>query len=1350
MSSVDDRIVAMKFDNAQFQKGVADTNKSLADLKQGLNLEGAAKGLDGLNAAGSRFSLASIGSGVESIASKFSALSVIGITALVNIGNQAINTGMQMVNALTVDPIKTGLEEYETNLGSVQTILANTQVAGSTLTDVNAALDELNTYSDQTIYNFSEMARNIGTFTAAGVGLETATSSIKGIANLAALSGSTSAQASGAMYQLSQEISAGKVTLMGWNSVVNAGMGGSTFQRALAQTAVAMGKIDESAVTLEGDMQNVKISGDSFRDSISAETGSGWLTSDVLTSTLATFTGDMTDAELAAKGFTDEQIKSVQATAKTAREAATQVKTLTGVFDTAKEVAGSGWAKTWQLIFGDFEEAKTLFTNTSNAVNSVIEGISKARNEILAQWKILGGRDDVIETVKSAWASLKAIIQPIKDAFTDIFPPMTGQDLKDITAAIRKFVDTLKPSEKTIADVKRTFKGLFAGFDIGILIVQKIAGVFQRVFGAMDGAGSGVLGLTAKFGDMVVRFREVLLNSEKFNVFFIKVGDVLVAVINKMKEFAKSDQVQTFLTKTRELLSSVKDRLKEFGGWLDQVSGKVGEFFKNFKAPDTSAFGGAVDNLRASFGKLAPVGDVISNIWNGLVEIFKKALDIGKQLAGELGKAFGGFGEAVKDGMKFDFNTILGILGTGMLGGIAVLVKKIYDRIKNGAKEDSPSFFDSIKDAISGLTDTLSAMQQSLKAGTLLMIAGAIALLTISVVALSKIDPAKLGAALGAMTVMFVQLSIAMAVLSKMTVGASMVKLVLLGGAMILIAIAIRILAGAVEKLAQNDWQQLAKGLVGVIALLGGLAGAMRLMPKNPTGMIATGIGMIALAVAIKILASAVGDFAGMDWQKMMQGLIGVGIVLGGLALFTQVAKVNKGAAGQAVGLILLGVALKVMASAVSDFANMDPTKIQQGLGALVGVLGALAIFSRVVNPSGMISMGIAMVILGGAMKIIAIAITDLGNIPWDIMGRGLAGMAGALLGIAGAMRLMPKNMLVTAIALAVVAGSLMLMTDSLKKLGAMSWEEIAKGLVMLAGSLAIIAGAMYLMEFALPGALALIIAAGALALLVPVLQALGGMSWGQIGTGLGALAATLGVLAVAGVVLGVLSPLFALFGAALVIVGVGALLAGVGLLAFSLGITALAVAGAAGTTVLVAMIMAFAAMLPAIMVQVGLALVAFAQVIIDSAPKFGEAMKTVFLTLLDIIVTISPQIINTLWGLVVLLVETLVKGIPYLVDAGMRLIIGILTGIGDNIGKVIDAGANLVVEFLNGLGRNAQKVTDAAADMIIDFIKGLTSTIETKSAEMREAGGKLAFAIIDGMTGGLASKVQDIANSAW
>jgi tape measure domain-containing protein len=531
MSSVDQRVVEMKFDKGDFSKGVQSTLSELARLKENLKLDGASQGLT--QAANG---MSQLGENTGAISSRFSALQAIAFGALASIGAKAIQVGQQLISSLTIDPIKSGLEEYETNLNSIQTILANTQVSGATLDDVNAALQELNHYSDQTIYNFSEMAKNIGTFTAAGVGLEQSTAAIKGIANLAALSGSNAVQASSAMYQLSQAIAAGRVSLQDWNSVMNAGMGGTVFQRALAQTAVAMGVLSDGAVRLEGPMQNVTIAGQSFRESIDATNGPSWLTSDVLTRTLEQFTGDMTDAELAAEGFTTEQVKAIQQTAKTAMHAATEVKTLSGVLDVARESAGSGWAQTWQLIFGDFEEAKSTFTDLGDTITGFINTSANARNNVLEDWKAMGGRTALIDGIKAAFTALSDVIRPIREAFRDVFPATTGKQLYEATVRFRDFMQSLRPGAETVDRIKRTFAGLFAVLHIGWTIVKGVIGFIVDMFAGLSEGDSGILNITATFGDFLVRIDEFLSKGQYVQRFFDFLVRALFRIINPIKD----------------------------------------------------------------------------------------------------------------------------------------------------------------------------------------------------------------------------------------------------------------------------------------------------------------------------------------------------------------------------------------------------------------------------------------------------------------------------------------------------------------------------------------------------------------------------------------------------------------------------------------------------------------------------------------------------------------------------------------------------------------------------------------------------------------------------------------------
>lgn len=374
---VDERVVEMRFNNKDFEQNVKTSMSTLDKLKQKLNLKGASKGFEELGDASKKVNMNALGRSVDVVSAKFSALQVMGVTALANITNSVVNSAKAMISAITIDPVRDGLTEYETQMNAIQTILANTQKEGTDVERVNAALRELNTYADKTIYNFTEMTRNIGTFTAAGVKLDDSVSAIKGIANLAAVSGSNSQQASTAMYQLSQALASGTVKLMDWNSVVNAGMGGQVFQDALTRTSEHLQTGAKAAIEANG----------SFRESLST----GWLTTEVLTQTLDQFaTAAETQEEYQAavkkfveQGYTKEEATQMADMAKTANDAATKVKTFRQLIDTLKEAMGSGWTTSWQLIIGDFEEAKEMWSNVSDFFSNIINNVSEFRNGVL-------------------------------------------------------------------------------------------------------------------------------------------------------------------------------------------------------------------------------------------------------------------------------------------------------------------------------------------------------------------------------------------------------------------------------------------------------------------------------------------------------------------------------------------------------------------------------------------------------------------------------------------------------------------------------------------------------------------------------------------------------------------------------------------------------------------------------------------------------------------------------------------------------------------------------------------------------------------------------------------------------
>lgn len=1367
--TIDERIVEMRFDNRQFEQNVQTSLSTLDKLKRGLDLDNAAKSLDGLGDAAKRCDMSVLGKSVETVQAKFSAFQVVAMTTLSNITNSAVNTGKRLVSALTIDPIKTGFQEYETQIGAVQTILANTQHEGTNLQQVNRALDELNTYADKTIYNFTEMTRNIGTFTAAGVNLRTSVDSIKGIANLAAISGSTSQQASTAMYQLSQALAAGKVSLMDWNSVVNAGMGGKVFQDALVRTSELLGTGAQNAINMYG----------SFRESL---TRGEWLTTEVLTETLKQFAGAYSEADLIQQGFSEAQARDIAQMAKTAEDAATKVKTFTQLWDTLKESAQSGWTTTWEILVGDFEEAKEVLTEVSDAIGGVISETSQARNELLSGglssgWKQLldqgiadeggfiesiqevaresgdafdklvadsesfsdalkqgltdgvvssetltqavhnlrekmtgmsqeerkaagytaemieqiealdkglqngsvsmeeftekilrpSGRENLIQAVWNAAKGLVSVITPIKDAFREIFPPATADQLYSLTETLRSFSERLTLSEETADKLGRTFKGLFSVLD---LVRQGALAIFNAL--APLGSGDGILTITAGIGDFLVGINEAAKQGEFFGMVAQTVASALefvVSGIERLTGFLADAFAAPGLESFQALLGRIQTRI---GQVIDAVSGLGGGVSDAADTMDS-----ALENSKFL--------QMLQTIFNGA-----------KTLVSGIIGVFGGLAGALVESLSnANFSGVIDLLNGVSLGAIALGIKKFLDSFREVT--DSVG---SIKEGVIGILDGVKgcfqAWQNDVNAKALLKIAAAVAVLSASILTISLIDSEKLTASLGAITVLFTELMAAMAVFGKLdlNVRGTMKR----STAMIALSSSVLILASALKSIATLEPEQMAAGLAGIAGLMAALVAAAKVLGSGSSSIIKGSAQMVVFAAAIKILASACADLAQLDLAGLAKGLIGVGVLLAEVSLFMNAAKFSGRSVVTASGVLVLAGAMKVLASACKDFAQMGVGELVKGLSAIGAVLLEITAFTKLAGSAkGLITTGAAMIEIGAAMKIFASAMADFGRMSLAEIGKGLLAMGGALAEVAVAMRFMPRNMVTMGAGLIAVGAALNIIADAMRSMGGMSWEAVAKSLVTMGGALAELAVGLNFMNGTLGGSAAMLVAAAALAVLTPVLVTLGSMSWEAIAKGLVTVAGAFAVIGTAGALLTPLLPTilglggaFALIGVGVAGVGAGLLLVGTGLSAIAVGITALATSLGAGVAIIVAgltsIITGIAALIPAIAEKLGEAVVAFAQVITNGAPAIGEAVKTLVLTMVDVLVECVPAIAEGALELVAGVLDALVAYTPQIVDSIMQFLIAVIDGLARNMPTLIQSVVDLLMSFFSGI----------------------------------------------------------------
>lgn len=1236
--TIDERVVEMRFDNKQFESNVQTSLSTIEKLKKSLDMDGATKGLESIDSAAKKVDMSGLGSAVETVKTRFSALEVMAVTALANITNSVVNTGKQMLHSLTIEPISQGFEEYELKMGSIQTIMMST---GASLEEVNKYLQELNTYSDKTIYSFQDMTSNIGKFTNAGVGLEDAVMAIQGVSNVAAVSGANANEASRAMYNFAQALSAGYVKLIDWKSIENANMATVEFKTQLLESAVACGTLTKTAdgmyKTVKG---NVIDATHGFNDSLQDQ----WMTTEALVGTLRNYADETT--EIGAKAFA----------------AAQDVKTFTQLMDTLKEAVGSGWANTWEILFGDFEEAKELWTGLSQVIGGFIDAQADARNEMLQGWKDLGGRTKLIEALKNAFEGVQSVIKPIYEAFREIFPPTTAQQLYDIIENLRKFTANLKLSDTASANLKSTFKGLFAILDIVKQAFSAIFTAIKPLFGGFGTLGDGILGFTGGIGDAIVAFDEFIKTSGAFQ----KVGEGIATVI------------QTIMTALSTLKNKIKEKFESAN--FEERMAQVGEAAGEMKSGIIVAFEVIGETLaNCQFVQLlSTVWNAVKTIGSGIIKILG---ELGSSLAKNLGEA--------------NFSGIIDLLNGISFGAIAVGITKFVGTFRK-AIEDIGSFKESFIGILDSVRGCFEAYQTQLQAGTLLKIASAIAILTASLIALSLVDSEKLNVALGAITVLFAELLASMAVFNKISGQATGVMKSVT--AMLGIATAVLILASALKKIADLDAKQLTTGLIGVAGLTTMMVAAAKAMSSNSKTIIKGATQMVIFAAAIKILASVCEQLAKLDWNQLAKGLVGVGVLLAEVSLFLRTAKFSGKSITTATGIVILSAAIKVLASACKDFGEMKWEDIGKGLASIAVLLAEVTAFTKLTgNAKHVISTGVALIAIGAAMKIFASAVKDFSGMQWDEIARGLVAMAGALAAVTIAVNFMPKNMIGIGTGLIAVSAALLILANALNQMGSMSWEEIAKGLITLGGAMAILAIGLNAMTGTLAGSAALLVAASALLVLTPVLAILGAMSWSSIVKGLVTLAGAFAILGVAGAVLTPLVPSIlalsgslALIGVAVVGIGAGLALAGAGLSALAVGLTALAAAGTAGATAIVAsltvIITGVAALIPAIVAKIGEAIVEFCKVIADSAGAIGEAVKAVVLMLVDVLVECVPAIADGALKLIAGVLEALVEYTPSIVDSIFQFLIAVLEGVAKNLPSLIQAAVDVLMAFFSGI----------------------------------------------------------------
>lgn len=955
--TIDQRVVEMRFDNQQFERGVSTSLSTLDKLKRALRFDGASKGLEDISAAAKGVNFAPLTSAVETVQRGFSALEVIGVTALANITNSAVNAGKQLVKSLTIDQVTAGWDKLSQKTTSVATLVAQ----GYDMSTVEEQLGRLNWYTDETSYNFTDMVENISKFTATGKGLEESVTAMEGIANWAALSGQNANTASRAMYQLSQAMGAGVMRMEDYKSIQNVSMDTDEFRQKALDAAVALGTLKKNA---DGTYESLINNQGAFTKSQFAQhlTQDAWFTSDVMMKVFNDYSSavDQIYEYAEEKGITASQAieelgGSVDEFGLKAFLAAQEAKTFGDAIDATKDAVSTGWMNTFELIFGNYEEQRVLWTDLANVMYDVFASGAEARNELLSEWKDLGGRDLLVESFWNTWnavfggiaddgTEIVGVLSTVKTAFREIFPEATAQDLYQFTEKLRDLTEKFKMTDETAENLNNTFEGVFAVFGMAKQGIEAVLKGLAPLGDAFLDLGGSALSFTGSIGEWLAGMNDALKSGEGL----AKITEAISSAISKAVGF----------------IERLVGGLSNAGEASDRLSGSVSDAAKALEE-----FG--AKNKVLAF--LQGVGEAIGKILSGLGTL--------------AGKGFSKLGELFKG---FDIGRLSEIIDTISFGALTAGIIKFVSYLRKPLEE-----LGSIKESVIGVIDAVgerfSAMEKSVNAKSLLTIAGAIGILAASLLVIASIDEKKLGASLASISLLFGELLVGFALFGK-------IGKVKGAASLMLMATSLLILSAALKTVSTLTTNQLVNGLSGLAGSLLILFTALKYIPKDIAG---TGAGLVVLAMGIRVLASAMQAFGKMSGDQVITAFATMGgsLMLIGAAL--RLMPANMAATGA--GLLVVAIALGVLAGAMRGLGSMSAEQMGKSLIMVGGALVILSVGLKAMT--GTIGGSAALVVAAAALAIMAPALAIIGSLSIASIGKALLILAGSftILGIAGA-----------------------------------------------------------------------------------------------------------------------------------------------------------------------------------------------------------------------------------------------------------------------------------------------------------------------------------------------------------
>lgn len=1218
-------------------------------------------------------SIGTIGNGVTAVSQKFSILAGAAAVALGNIATNAIQTGKQVIDSFTLDPIKDGYSEYELKMKSITTIMTNT---GRSVGDVNKVLNDLNTYSDKTIYAFSDMTTAIGSMASAGIGLEDAGHVVKGFYNAAAATG-VEANRMGSLLQtaLIPSLNRGYMGLQDFRQLSDAGFG-EGFKKQALEVAKEMGKTVDETTAFTDELQK------------------GWLSTDVLIE--------------ATKRF--EKNKAYE-------NAATKVKTFTAFMDTAKESVGSGWAQTWETVFGNVDQAQNLWTPLSNIFGDMVSESANARNAMLDQWTKMGGRDNFVATLTNSMKLLTGTIKMVKSQFKDVFGITPEKQAKALNNAFKALAKIMEPTAAKMNFVKDVARGLASMLQLALTPIRIFGSLIKNMI--PKGTGGGILDMVAALARWITSVNEA-----------VQKGDGLKAVFKGIQDAGKGFNkfVQSIVTSIKEMTKGF-DGFKSVGSFIGKIFSGIGESLSGL----VGKFNGIDWANIAVMGTFIAFAKQLSGITKNFKSLGKGIADAGKSI-GNVFEVFDGLTDslsALTDNIKADtlkkIAISLGILAASILVLSTIKTEKLITSLtaltialkvmQNGMLAISKADLKVAK--VMGAAVAMNAM------------ASAMLIMSAAVKVFSTMDLGELAKGLGGVAAAMVIMTQGLKSLGKVGPG------VLAGaGAMILVADALTLLMIPIKMMSKMSLKELAKGIGGVAAAMGIMAAGLKGISKVASGpdVLMASAALIGMASAMAIMSVSIKALGNMSWESLAKGLTGVA---GGLAVMVAASKLMT--PKSSAGLLGMASAMLVLSTALKQMGGMSWESLGKGMVGLSGGLTAMGLAMKFIG--GNVSGAASLMVMATAMLPMAAAMKIMGSIPMKNIGAGLIGFAGAVTilvaasyGLQGA-ALGMVALVAGAAGLAVAAGAMLIMSAAIKALASVSPGDLAKSIIALAAGM----GVLVVAGMAMTGASVGFIALGAGLALV-------GVGIMGLGAGVYDLAQAFMTLskidmskAVKNLVLAVHEGLKLIPTITKAIIDAfDQLLAGIVQVMPNI------------VKALGSIIDGLAKLIPNVMNFITKFLDAFLTLV----PKLGEVGRKILNEFLLGIMVEVPLIIQTASVIITAFIDAMVQLIPRIAEAGLMIVQAILTSIAEHMPDIVQAGTDIIVNFLLGIasgvtqiayaatqvivafitaiGDNALLIANAAADTLIRFVNGLAEAVDTKGPELNAAVWKLMNAIVN------------------